>query len=309
MTLKIIYIYFDLPGAPYPGWEFRVSELLADLGHEVYVIPRHRCIYEKKIPIPPKADLIYVSNPMAVDIGWKIKEQLKTPLVVNFLDIPNELFGSETWRINEYQKIKPYCTEANLLTAISETTAKDVEKWLGKDCPPIKVNYIGVDLDVYKAFEPTTEDYICGVVRGLAKQKKHEEIITAVELSKTKPKLQLIFGNHSDPQKAKVMSKCLFGLGMSTLEGFGVYTVEFAYYAKPFICRKLGVFEELYGDKLVYVDTVEEMAEKIDWLVQDVEARKKIGLNLQRHIQEKKLYLSEHALRLEKILCNILETT
>lgn len=305
MKLKLIYVYFDIT-ASYPGWEYRVAEILSDFGHEVYIVPRHRSLYERKITLPPKADIIYVSNPMAIDVGWKIKEHLNLPLIVNFLDIPNPLFGSETWRINEYQKIKPYCKKADFITTISKSTAKDVGEWLGKDCPEIKVNYLGVDLDVFQAFKPKEENYVCAVVRGLAKQKKHNEVIKAVKLSKTKPTLQLIFGNHSDPHKAKTMSKSLFGLGMSTLEGFALYVAEFGYYGKPFICRKLPVFEELYGDNLIYVETPEEMADQIDWLMNDKQAREKAGLTLKHCVDEKKLYLNEHAKRLERILENTL---
>jgi hypothetical protein len=304
--VKIVYVYFDI-NAPYPGWEYRTSELLCDIGHEVYTIPRHRCLYEGRIPIPKNASVVYCSNPMAVDVALKVKEHLKAPLIVNFLDVPKALFGSEEWRIKEYERVKEQVKQADFITAISETTAKDVEEWLGRkvDC----VNYLGVDLDVYQAFQSKTGDYVCGVVRGLAKQKRAEEIIRAVETSKTKPKLELIYGNLSDPQKAKIMSRCIMGLGMSTLEGFAIYLCEFGYYAKPFIGKRLPVFEEIYGDNIIYVEKPEEMAEKIDWLVNDQVARTLAGSKLKRTVEEKKLFLSEHALRLEKMLCSISETS
>jgi glycosyltransferase involved in cell wall biosynthesis len=272
------------------------------MGHEVIIIPRHFCLQQGRIQIPQKADIIYTSNPMATDVALKVKEHLKVPLIVNFLDVPKALFGSEEWRIKEYERVKEQVKQADSITAISETTAKDVREWLGNDCPKVVTNYIGVDNDLFQAFKPKEEGYVCAVTRGLAKQKQHNEIIQAVNQSKSKPPLKIIYGQYSDIQKAKVISKCLLGLGMSTLEGFGIYVAEMGYYAKPFVGRRLPVFEEIYGDKLVYVETPEEMADKIDWLMGDEKARKTLGLKLQTLINEKKLYLSEHAKRLSKIL-------
>ena len=306
--MRICYVYFDLIGAVYPGWEYRTSELLAELGHEVFVIPRHRCLHEGQIPLPKTADVCYVSNPMCVDVGLKVKEFMKIPLVVNWLDVPKALF-SEEWRIKEYERVREQAKQADYFTAISETTAKDVEEWLGEDCPEVKVNYIGVDSHLFQAFKPKEDGYLCAVTRGLAKQKQHNEIIQAVNLSKSKPPLKIIYGQYSDVQKANVMSRSLFGVGMSNLEGFAVYVVEFGYYAKPFIGKRLPVFEEIYGDNIIYVETPKEMGEKIDWLIQDEAARKKAGEALQKVVCEKRLYLSDHALRLEKILCSMLETS
>jgi glycosyltransferase involved in cell wall biosynthesis len=242
---------------------------------------------------------------MCLSIATKIKEALHKPLVTQFLDIPHKLFGSEEWRIQEYEQLKPLCREVDLITTISKTTAKDVREWLGNDCPEVITNYIGVDSDLFQAFKPKEEGYVCAVTRGLAKQKQHNEIIQAVNQSKSKPPLKIIYGQYSDIQKAKVISKCLFGLGMSTLEGFGIYVAEMGYYAKPFVGRRLPVFEEIYGDKLVYVETPEEMSDKIDWLMGDEKARKTLGLKLKTIINEKKLYLSEHAKRLSKILTEL----
>jgi len=261
---------------------------------------------EGRISIPDSIDVIYTSNPMSLDVAIKVKGVINKPLVVNFLDVPKLLLGSEEWRMKEYERVKEQVKQANYITAISETTAKDVEEWLGRKVD--YVNYLGVDVDVYRAFKPTNGNYVCGVVRGLAKQKRAEEIIRAVETSKTKVKLELIHGNLSDPQKAKVMSRCIMGLGMSTLEGFAIYLCEFGYYAKPFIGKRLLVFEEIYGNNIIYVETPEEMAEKIDWLMTNEEARAKAGANLANLVHEKRLYLSEHARRLEETLRSISET-
>jgi len=238
---------------------------------------------------------------MAVDVGLKVKEFMKVPLVVNWLDVPKALF-SEEWRMKEYERVKVQCKDADFLTAISQSTADEVRQWLGEACPEIKVNYVGVDLDVYQAFQPTEEDYVCGVVRGLAKQKNYEEIVQAVQISKTRPKLQLIFGNHSDSQKAKVMSKSLFGLGMSSLEGFGIYVVEYGWFSKAFIARELSVFREIYEDAVEYVDSVDEMAEKIDLFVQNREVRDRKGMELHDLIVRKELTLQAHAKRLAEFL-------
>jgi hypothetical protein len=262
---------------------------------------------EGRIPIPDSIDVIYASNPMVLDVAVKVKEMTNKPLVVQFLDIPKPLLGSEEWRLKEYERVKEQVKQADFITAISETTAKDVEEWLGRkvDC----VNYLGVDVDVYQAFQSKTGDYVCGVVRGLAKQKRAEEIIRAVETSKTRPKLELIYGNLSDPQKAKVMSRCILGLGMSTLEGFAIYVCEFGYYAKPFIGKRLPVFEEIYGDNIIYVETPEEMAEKIDLLMNEEAERVIRGVRLQNIVNGKKLFLSEHAKRLGAMLCSMSETS
>jgi glycosyltransferase involved in cell wall biosynthesis len=305
LTINLAYVYFDLVHQPYVGFEYRVAELLDELGHRVFTIARHRCLMEGAVNIPEGVDAIYCSNPIALDVAVKVKEVIKKPLIVQFLDIPKLLLGSEEWRYKEYEKVREQVKQADYITAISETTARDVEEWLGKDCPEVLVNYIGVDVDLFQAFKPKEEGYICAVTRGLAKQKQHNEIIQAVNLSKSKPPLRIIFGQYSDVRKAKVISQCLFGLGMSTLEGFGVYVVEMGYYAKPFIGRRLPVFQEIFGDSIVYVNSAQEMAEKIDWLMTDEEARAKAGANLVNLVHEKRLYLSEHAKRLEKLLSNL----
>jgi glycosyltransferase involved in cell wall biosynthesis len=301
--LNLVYVFFDLPYQPYCGFEYRVAELLCETDLKVLAIPRHRTLSEGRLGIPDDVDAAMCSNPMALDVALEVKKILHKPLILQFLDVPKALFGSDEWRVKEYELVKERSKEADYITAISQTTANDVEAWLGRKVD--FVNLLGVDTDVYDAFKPSQADYICGVVRGLAKQKRHEEIIKAVESSKTKPKLNLIFGAQSDAEKAKIMSKSLMGLGMSTLEGFGIYTCEFAYYQKPFICRKLPVFEEIWGNKLVYVETPEQMADKIDSLIGDPAARNTIGTTLYNHIIEKRLFLSEHAKRLETFLKGI----
>jgi len=258
---------------------------------------------EQRVVVPSECDVVYASNPMVLDVAVKVKEHVHKPLVCQFLDVPKALFGSEDWRIQEYEKVKELAKQADHLTAISNTAAKDVEAWLGRKVD--NVNYLGVDTDIFGAFKPTAENYGCAVVRGMAKQKRFEEIVKAVETCKTKPKMKLIHGSHTDIEKAKIISKCKFGLGMSTLEGFGLYVCEFGYYGKPFIGRRIPVFEEIYGNNIIYVETPEEMADKIDWLMADEEARTKAGAYLANLVQEKRLYLSEHVLRLEKTLCSM----
>jgi hypothetical protein len=258
---------------------------------------------EQTLKLPNSADVIYCSNPMALDVAIKVKEITKKPLVVQFLDVPQALFGSEDWRLKKYEQVKIQAGAADYITAISKTVAKDVETWLERKVD--SVNLLGVDSDVYDAFQPSAGEYVCGVVRGLATQKRYEDIVQAVQASKTKPTLLLIHGGHSDAAKAKIMSKCSLGLGMSSLEGFGLYVAEFAYHQKPFIGRRLPVFEEIWGDSLVYVETPEEMSEKIDWLLNDEVQRKRLGSELLKIIREKKLFLSEHAKRLETTLCTL----
>jgi len=297
----LAYVFFDLVHQPYCGFEYRVAELLDEMGCEVFTIPRHRCLMEGRIPIPNDISCIYTSNPMALDVAVKVKETTHKPLICQFLDVPEALF-TEDWRLKEYETVKELVKEADLITTISETTAKDVLEWVGKDCPEVKTNYIGVDVDLFQAFKPTDGDYICAVTRGLAKQKQHTEIIEAVEKSTSKPPLKIIYGQYSDIQKAKVMSRCLLGVGASRLEGYGLYVTEMGYYYKPFICRRLPVFEEIYGNSLIYVETSEQMANKIDWLVNDQVARTLAGSRIKHIIEEKKLFLHEHAKRLSDML-------
>jgi len=297
--MKIAYVFFDLPYAPYPGWEWRVAELLEEKNHAVFPVPKHRTIMENNLMIPTDIDIIYTSNPMALDIAVELKKRLNKPLVVQFLDIPNALFGSEPWRIKEYEKVKELVDHADCIVSISETTAKDVKKWCGRNS---LVNYLGVDEDVFNAFIPEEGKYVGAVVRGLAKQKRHNDVIHAVKNARNQIPLFLIFGQVSDARKAKIISKSLFGISMSTFEGFGMYVAEFGYYSKAFIARELPVFKEIYENAIDYVHSIEEMSEKIDMLYSDPEYRRKKGQKLKELISRKKLTLNDHAERLIKIL-------
>jgi len=297
--VRIAYVYFDLVHQPYCGWEYRVSEILEDLGHTVFRIPKHMVELQKKLPIPDKSDVIYVSNPMCTPIGLAIKERTNLPLVVNFLDIP--IRGvSEEWRFNVYEKLKPFFLKADHIVVISKWTAGEVERWLDRKVD--FVNYLGVDEDVFRAFVPENSGEISAVVRGMAAQKHHQDVIEAVKRSRTKPKLNLIYGQWSDQQKAKVISKSMFGIGMSTFEGFGVYCTEFGYYSKPFIAYELPVFREIYENAIEYVHSADEMAEKIDLFVQDGRLRGEKGKELHDVVMQKELTLHAHTERLEKIL-------
>lgn len=300
--MLLAYVYFDLVGQPYCGWEFRVGELLSENGYNVFMIPRHRCLTERKIPFPNGVDVIYCTNPMALDVAVKIKETIHKPLIAQFLDIPKGLFGSEEWRIREYERVRKFVEEADYITAISETTARDVQEWLGEGCPEIRVNYLGVDADLFQSFKPKNEGYICAVVRGLARQKQHNQILEALRKSKFKPPFKMIYGQYSDIQKAKVMSRCLFGVGMSTLEGFGLYVAELGFYNKPFVGRELPVFREIYDNSILYVDSVDGLAEKTDLLIGDLKLVERMGEKLRKTIFKKSLFLEAHVLRLQKIL-------
>jgi len=300
---KIAYVFFDLVNAPFPGWEWRSAELLMERGHQVLVIPRHKYLSEKKVPIPQDANIIYASNPMVLDVAIEIKKRINKPLLVQFLDIPKALFGSEPWRIQEYEKVKELVKQADYITSISRTTAKDVKDWCGRND---FVCYLGVDDDIFRSFVPKNGNYIASVVRGLAQQKHHEDVIESVRRSNTKLPLNLIYGQWSDPTKAKIISESLFGIGMSTFEGFALYCAEFGYYSKAFIARKLPVLKEIFEDALEYISNVNEMAFKIALFTKNSKLREKKGKELREIVERKKLFLRDYVMRLEKIMGEII---
>ncbi|MEW5759288.1 MAG: glycosyltransferase [Candidatus Thermoplasmatota archaeon] len=274
--------------------------MLGELGVSVFPVPIHQCSREGRFPVPKEADIIFCSNPLSLEIAVEYKKRLNKLLVLQFLDIPIELFGSEQWRIQAYDRIKPLIEHVDYSTAISKYTAKCVKEWCGRYVD--RVLYLGVDIDVFGAFEPQTERNIVGICRGNAKQKHAEKLVESAK--KTNIPLEIIYGQYSDIQKAKVISKCLFGVGASSLEGFGIYVCEFAYYSKPFIAYKLPVFEEIWGNSICYVNDADEMDEKIRLFAKNNELRREKGKEMHAVLIKKKLTLQNYATKLQKILEN-----
>ena len=296
--MRIAYCYFDLPFAPHPGWEFRTGELLQELGHEVFFVPKHSCESQKKIPLPPEADVVYCSNPMCLPIGVELKKKLEVPLVVNFLDIP-ERGVSEDWRFGVYEKLKPLVEKADGLTAISQTTAGAVESWCGRRP---EVDYLGVDEELFSTNSKISGDYACSIPRGLAKQKCAEEAARACE--KFGIPLKVIYGQYSDIMRAKLVKGCHFGLHTSHFEGFCLPIIEFNYCHKPVVARRLPVLEEIHSKNrgAVLYDTQEELEHHLKRLWSDWDERWERGRAGQEFVLRNGFTLRAHAERLIGIL-------
>ena len=295
--LKIIYVYFDLLYAAYCGWEYRTIELLSELGVNVLPIPRHRCIAEGRLPIPKEADMIWVSNPMCLDVAIEIKERIAKPLAVQFLDVPRNLMDSEEWRLKEYEKVREHVKNADYITAISKSTAKDVEEWCGRKVD--RVIYIGCDSELFESVKVSDKEYAITIPRGLAKQKNYQE---AIEIAKGIVPLKTVWGQFSDVMKAKLLKNCSFGIHSSKFEGFCIPIVELNIARKPVIARELPVIKEIHeGNKGVMMyKTVHEAREFAKILVDDKKLRERLGKFGREFVLRRKLTLGVYAKRLKE---------
>lgn len=297
---KIIWCYFDLPWSPFPGWEFRLSEILEELGHVVFRVPKHLSELEKRISLPSAADIIFVSNPMCIEIGTMIKKEMKLPLVLNFLDIPVEGI-SEQWRFDVYEKLKPLFMEADYITAISKWTAGKAEEWLNRRVDLI--NWLGADKDLYYG-KSKDLNYALTIPRGLASQKKYQE---AVEAAQGIFPLKIIYGEVSDALKSKLIRHCSFGLHTSVFEGFCLPPVEMNFCGKACIVKDLEVIKEVHaGNKgIVLYSEFAELRSWVEKLASDVNLRKELGKYGKKYVTEKELTLDAYGKRLEKFLCSL----
>ncbi|MEW6624612.1 MAG: glycosyltransferase family 4 protein [Bacillota bacterium] len=301
--MKLTYIYVDSESFTYCGWEHRVHEILQnDLDINVFPVPIHRCNREGRFPVPKEADVIFCSNPLTLEIAVEYKKRLNKLLVLQFLDIPIELFGSEQWRIQAYDRVKPLVKYADYLIAISKFTARQVEEWCGRKA---HVLYIGCDADLFEIGKIRDLGYAVTVPRGLAKQKNYQE---AIEITKDIVPLRVVYGQYSDIAKARIIKSCSFGIHTSRFEGFCIPVVEFCVARKPVIVRSLPVIEEIHkaNKGVIIYNDVEEARRHITELMNNPSLRRKMGILGQKYVREKGLTLQQYAKNLKSFLESII---
>jgi hypothetical protein len=63
--------------------------------------------------------------------------------------------------------------------------------------------------------------------------------------------------------KRELIEKCSVGLTTSKYEGFGLVPFEFLSAGKPVLAYPLEVFKEVYGDLIIYADSIDEITQRL----------------------------------------------
>jgi hypothetical protein len=85
----------------------------------------------------------------------------------------------------------------------------------------------------------------------------------ANRLQAEKPANLYYLGTVPDDLKDELIKKCSVGLTTSKYEGFGMVPFEFLSAGKPVLAYPLEVFREVYGDLIIYADSIDEFAQRL----------------------------------------------
>jgi len=85
----------------------------------------------------------------------------------------------------------------------------------------------------------------------------------ADRLRMEKPANLYYVGPVANDVKRELIQKCCVGLTTSKYEGFGLTPSEFLYAGKPVLAYPLDVFREVYGDLVIYANTIDDFVKQL----------------------------------------------
>jgi len=303
------------------NWEYRVSELLERRGYEVVRVPY------PNFPKPYwRVDLVFASHHMAAPLAMHLAEREGCPFVAQILDVPKFRF-EEPWSSNlrkylrisleqykaEWTEIGEALREADLVMAISKATAQDVKDWFGVDA---KVNYLGVDWEVAESAlagsDPTQKrEQFCFL--SLLYDHKRPDLLVELFAKRNERLVMMgdgylmpilrekatrnvvLTGAVSEQQKFRVLARSLALIHPSVHEGFSIPICESLYARTPVLAYDLPIYHEIFGNKLYYWRSLNELTELMD----EVKESKPEGSR--DFILRRRLTLQDYADRLSRL--------
>ena len=234
--------------------------------------------------------------------------------------VVNFIFENPEWMkhqlgqrfLNEYkgkfkkswEATKEVYLRTDILIPNSQLTRKKCEMWLNR-----KIDehiYPGVEaIELNNGIEEENQIIYTG---RLNEYKNVNEIIEALSKSEANAKLVVVGsgeeesklrslakklkvncefkGNLTDSQKFEEIQKSMFMVFPSSFEGFGMPPAEALICGKPCICSDLGIFKEVYKDKVEYFKEhdIQDLSNKILFLTSNQRYRKKRGLEGRKYV-------------------------
>ncbi|MBD3202967.1 glycosyltransferase [Candidatus Woesearchaeota archaeon] len=223
-----------------------------------------------------------------------------------------------------WRKTREAYLKTDILLGISKTSKTECEKWLKKDLNGYV--YPGIDLKEFisKNYKKNNQVVYLGrlnpyknidlIFNAISKIKNPPKLILIGEGEDKKPLVKLseklsveadFKGNLDDKTKISVIKKSLFMVFPSSHEGFGMPPMEALACEIPCICSDKLIFKEVYEDKVEYFkeNDVEDLKEKIGFLLKNTDYCKKRGKQGRKYI-EKKFSWKKSVDKFERILKN-----
>lgn len=254
------------------------AKLTATLAVEAALAPRHDVVHRLSYP------------PRGARTG-------RAPLLVTIYDMIPELFPEQFPTVSRIAARKRYwCHRADMVIAISETTAADVVTMLGIDATKVRAIPLGVRPAAAET-QPTTprrDDLVLHVgtrhgyknfgllARGFAQARHAAELqLICAGPPATREETALLeqlgvggrvtFCRPSDAELAALYRGATVTVCPSRYEGFGLPVLEAMGHHSPVIAAKAGSLPEVAGGAALLVDpdAPDELAAAIDRLVED----------------------------------------
>ena len=237
-----------------------------------------------------KPDIVFSSHSMCTSLAYALARRFGAKLVCQILDLPRfRLSGEEPWASNlkkylgislsqykaEWDEIGEALKRADLVLAISKTTAKDVEDVFGVKA---EVNNLGVDQEIadrYLTSNPLKRDQFCTLSN--LNDHKRVDLIAKVftklghrlvvmgegymrgEIERVSGPNVILTGAVTEEQKFRVLQRSKALVHASICEGQPLMFSEALYSGCPVACYDLPVIHEVYGDRVYYWRTEDEL--------------------------------------------------
>lgn len=226
-----------------------------------------------------------------------------------------------------WEKTKQAYEKTDILIPISMLTQKEVLQWVKR--PILAPIYPGIET-ISKKKQVQEENQVIYVGR-LNAYKNINEIIIALSKIDNPPIFVVVgtgeeeqnlknlakkynvkcnfMGSLSDEKKTEEIAKSIFMVFPSSFEGFGMPPGEALMLGKPCICSDIPIFKEIYKDSVLYFTehNINELAIKIEYLSNNIQIRKKLGLKGKKYISGKYTW-KKSAEKIEKILLTKLKS-
>jgi len=284
--VKVLHVGVWLNYPRNKNWEFRLYQLLRRYLKVSF------CPYPTFPPRREDYDVVFASHSMAVPLGYWLAKRFEAKFAAMILDVPEFRFSGK-WAENlkrylntspeqykkQWEEILECCRKADLVIAISKTTAETLQKYGITD---VVVNYLGVDVEV--ADQYLTKTRRRNFFLGIANCFDHKRVDFLVEFfNKTgkkyvhigdgymlpqlvkmaKPNVTLL-GAVDERKKWKLLCRAKALVSASVHEGFFIPAAEALYAECPVIAYDLPVLREVYGNKIYYWRNEDELRDLLE---------------------------------------------
>lgn len=238
----------------------------------------------------------------------------KIPLMLVSMESPNYIKEYRVGRdVDEsyWVEYRSCLQKADYIITMANLPKKKLFEWI----PNLVIKKVfnispAVNERIIKDINVKEKNAICFISRGV-RHKNLEHIISAIAKLKKPPLLNIIgpidksvmtiyskrypnikiflYSNVSDKVKFEILSKSKILVSATNYEGFGLPLVEAFFVKKAVIAYRLPIFEEILGDKIVYVANrnIKDLSDKIAQLLSNNEQRKKLGLEGYEYVKNR----------------------